>query len=132
MMNILSSLVGFFTGGSKTSDSVIDSVKRAGDMLLFTPEEKAISNQKGLELFIKYQEATLPQNVTRRMIAIVVVMLWGFIVFLTIILALIGLLFDFGTFKSAGEYLFKFLKDVVNIPFGLIVGFYFLKRIVQK
>ena len=72
-MNLISSLVGFFTGGSKTADSVIDGVKRAGDMLVFTDEEKSLTNQKGMELFIKYQEATLPQNVTRRMIAIVVV-----------------------------------------------------------
>jgi len=131
-MNLISSVIGFFTGGSKTADSVIDGVKRAGDMLVFTDEEKSLTNQKGMELFIKYQEATLPQNVTRRMIAIVVVVLWASIVLLTMIMALIGLLGDFASFKAAGEYLFKFLTDVVNMPFSIIVGFYFLKRIVQK
>ena len=131
-MSILSSVVGFFTGGSKTSDSIIDGVKRATDMLVFTDEEKSLTNQKGMELFIKYQEATLPQNVTRRMIAIVIVTLWAFIVLLTLIIALTGILFEFDVFKTAGEYLFKFLVDVVNIPFGMIIGFYFLKRMIQK
>ena len=45
---------------------------------------------------------------------------------------LIGQLGDFILFKNAGVYLFKFLTDVVNIPFGIIIGFYFLKRIIQK
>lgn len=131
-MSILSSVVGFFTGGSDNANSMINGVKKATDMLIFTEEERSITNQKGMELFIKYQEATLPQNVTRRMIAIVVVMLWATIIFLTINVAMIGILFEFNAFKEAGEYLFKFLTDVVNMPFGIIIGFYFLKRIIQK
>ena len=131
-MSILSSVVGFFTGGSDSANSMIDGVKKATDMLIFTDEEKAITNQKGMELFIKYQEATLPQNVTRRMIAIVVVMLWATLIFLTVNMALVGILFEYPVFKAAGDYLFSFLTDVVNMPFGIIIGFYFLKRIVQK
>ena len=131
-MSILSSVVGFFTGGSDNANSMIDGVKKATDMLIFTDEEKSITNQKGMELFIKYQEATLPQNVTRRMIAIVVVMLWATIICLTINVAMFGIIFELAPLIEAGEYLFKFLKDVVNIPFGIIIGFYFLKRIVQK
>ncbi len=131
-MSLLSSIVGFFTGGGKTADTVIDSVKRAGDMLVFTDEEKSITNQKGMELFIKYQEATLPQNVSRRMIAIVVVVLWAFFVFITAIIGSIGIIADLETVIKASTYLFSILKDIITIPFGAIVGFYFLKRIVQK
>jgi len=131
-MSILTSVLRFFTGGSNTADSVIDGVKRAGDMLVFTPEEKSITNQKGMDLFIKYQEATLPQNVSRRAIAIVVVVLWAFIVLLTVFVTLIGMIGEFENFASAGTYLYAFLKDVINIPFSLIVGFYLLKRMLQK
>lgn len=131
-MSFLSKIVGFFTGGSNTANSVIDGVKRAGDMLVFTDEEKSLTNQKGMELFIKYQEATLPQNVTRRMIAIVVVLMWVVLVTLTVFVALIGLLGDITVFRSASDYLFKFLTDIVMVPFSVIIGFYFLKRIVQN
>jgi len=131
-MSILSSIVGFFTGGSKTADTVMDSVKRAGDMLVFTDEEKSITNQKGMELFIKYQEATLPQNVTRRVMAIVIVVLWAFVVVLTILVGLVGIIGDFANVTNASTFVYGVLKDVITIPFGAIVGFYFLKRMIQK
>ena len=130
-MGIFSGIANFFTG-NKTADSVIDGVKRATDMLIFTDEEKSITNQKSMELFIKYQEATLPQNVTRRMIAIVVVALWCLAVLITMLLGGSGILLHIETLSKTSEYYYKFMQDVINVPFGIIVGFYFLKRIVQK
>lgn len=131
-MSFLSNVVTFFTGESNTAANVIDGVKRAGDMLVFTAEEKSLTNQKGMELYIKYQEATLPQNVTRRMIAIIVVLMWVVLVALTVLTAAIGMLADLEGFKQVGVYMFKFLTDVVMVPFSVIIGFYFLKRIVQN
>ena len=98
-MNIFSSIIGFFTGGSGTADSVIDGVKRAGDMLVFTDEEKALSNQTALKLLIEYQRATLPQNVARRKIALVVVAMWALMIVFTIFIATIGILSNLENFK---------------------------------
>lgn len=130
-MGLLSGLTSFFTG-DKTADSVIDGVKRATDMLVFTDEEKSITNQKSMELFIEYQKATLPQNVTRRMIAIAVVALWLFLALLTALSGGGGIMFHVERLTEVSKYFFQFMEDVINVPFGLIIGFYFLKRIVQK
>ena len=53
-------------------------------------------------------------------------------VLLTVLVALIGQIGQWDRFLEGSEYLFRFLKDVVSIPFSLIISFYFLKRIVQK
>ena len=130
-MSIVDGILGFFTG-NKTADSIVDGVKKAGDMLVFTEEEKSLANQKGLELYIKYQEATLPQNVTRRHIAIVVIVLWSFFLFSAFIFALIGIFSAWQSFVTAGDFTFKMVNENINTPFSIIIGFYFLKRIVQK
>ena len=131
-MSIFGSIVGFFTGGSSTADSVIDGVKKAGDMMWYTDEEKAIGGREGFKLWIEYQKATLPQNAARRMIAKVIVLLWAGIVVYMVLTASIGFIFDLENFKALGKYLFKVLTDVVMIPFGLIIGFYFLKRMIPN
>ena len=131
-MNIFSSIIGFFTGGSGTADSVIDGVKRAGDMLVFTDEEKALSNQTALKLLIEYQRATLPQNVARRKIALVVVAMWAVMIVFTIFIATIGILSNLENFKILSEYLYRFFDKILNVPFMMIIGFYFLKRIIPS
>ena len=131
-MNIFSSIIGFFTGGSGTADSVIDGVKRAGDMLVFTDEEKALSNQTALKLLIEYQRATLPQNVARRKIALVVVAMWALMIVFTIFIATIGILSNLENFKILSEYLYRFFDKILNVPFMMIIGFYFLKRIIPS
>ena len=131
-MNIFSSIIGFFTGGSGTADSVIDGVKRAGDMLVFTDEEKALSNQTALKLLIEYQRATLPQNVARRKIALVVVAMWALMIIFTIFIATIGILSNLENFKILSEYLYRFFDKILNVPFMMIIGFYFLKRIIPS
>ena len=131
-MNIFNSIIGFFTGGSGTADSVIDGVKRAGDMLVFTDEEKALSNQTALKLLIEYQRATLPQNVARRKIALVVVAMWALMIVFTIFIATIGILSNLENFKILSEYLYRFFDKILNVPFMMIIGFYFLKRIIPS
>lgn len=130
-MSFMSGVISFFTG-NKNADSVIDGVKRAADMLVFTDEEKSIANQKSMEMFIEYQKATLPQNVTRRMIAITIVLLWSFLVLVTLFSGGLGILFEWARATALSEYNYKFMQDVINVPFGIIIGFYFLKRIVQR
>jgi len=131
-MGVISAITGFFTGGSNNSDSIIDGVKKAGDMLFYTPEEKAINNKLGMELYIKYQEATLPQNVARRHIAIIIVLLWTLSVVFGIMFSLIGLSLEIKWAIAFSEYVFRTINENINNPFTIIIAFYFLKRIVQK
>lgn len=131
-MSFIAKAISFFVGGSKTAESVIDGVKKAGDMLVFTDEERSINNMKGMELFIEYNKATLPQNVTRRHIAVTVVLLWTFFVLMAFIFKLIGLFGGWDSFIQAATFTFKMINENINTPFAIIMGFYFLKRIIQK
>lgn len=124
------SILSWFIGGSKSADKVIDGAIKAGDALVFTDEEKANNSNKAMELWIKFQEATLPQNETRRSIAILIIVLWVLLVFLTAISLIIGTLLQLEVFKLLYDKLFLFIREIVNDPFMLIMVFYFLKRII--
>lgn len=115
-------VLSFFTGGGKTAENVVDGVMSAGDKLFYTEEEKAEANKKGFELYIEYMKASAPFNVARRYIAVGVTYLWITNVVMTAVLHLIGLTDD-------AKFLLKILTDIVNYPFMLIMGFYFLKRL---
>jgi len=115
------SLLGWLTGGSKTAETVANGIYSGIDKLVYTDEEKADASRKGFELFIKYQEATQPQNVARRLIAMQVVAVWV----LFVMVAGVGVVFSF-------EYearLVKFIDDILNWPFMFVMGFYYAKRI---
>ncbi|PHS20252.1 MAG: hypothetical protein COA86_02870 [Kangiella sp.] len=118
------SLLGFLTGESDTAKKVVDGVINAGDALFYTDEEKAQDHSAYRDWYLKYLDATQPQNVSRRMIAIVVVFLWALFLVAGVIAQGFG-------FEDFAEYIFRTLKENVNTPFSIVVGFYFLKHIVK-
>lgn len=92
---------------------LLDKAAAAIDASVLTDEEK-------MQYFIEYQKATLPQNVTRRFLAVMVVGL-----FLTLILSSVVM------YKIDSEYsqfLYDMAKEVLLTPTSVIIGFYFLKR----
>ncbi len=106
-------------------ETATDAVVNTGDMLVFTEEEKAIANQKLLDWKLEYQKATSPQNLSRRYIAVMISVLWCFLV------ALVTGLSVFGRTLEA-DYVFKILSEVVMQPFSIVIGFYFLSHVVGK
>lgn len=113
-------MFGWLFGGSDAAASTVDGIKKGFDALVFTDEEKASANQAGMELFIKYQEATQPQNVARRFIALLIVGLFVCLV----VAGVVCFKFD----KQYSEFIFNVLADIVVNPTMLIIGFYFIKR----
>ncbi len=95
------------------------------DMSVFTEEEKAKAQQKLLDWMLEYNKATAPQNLSRRYIAIIVTALWSVMVATYVILGIIG-------FDEQAKFIYSALNDIVNPPFMIVAGFYFLAHVVGK
>lgn len=110
-------------GSDKQLDKLTTGAVNGLDKIFFTQEEKAEANQKLSEWYLKYLQATQPQNLARRLIAMVVVALWA-------LLILIGVLL-FRLDPGWSAFVFSTLDNIVNNPFMIIVGFYFLTHAVR-
>ena len=120
-------LFSFLTGKSETAEKVVDGAISGVDAMFYTDEEKAQANQKILDWKLAYATATQGQSLSRRMIAFAVTAAWLFIVMLLVVSGLLN-----GKDSAAVEWLFKVLTEVVNDPFMIIIGFYFLAHVMGK
>ena len=114
---------GAIFGSSKNTETIINGAVAGMDKIVFTKEERADANAKLGEWYLKYLEATQPQNLARRFIAIVVVGLWAVVV-------LLGIATNYFN-VSFSDYVFNTLSSVVNPPFMIIIGFYFAAHVVR-
>lgn len=119
-MNIFKSVVGFFTGGTKTADTLIEGAVKGIDTLYFSPEEKAEMSKETFQLYIEYQKATAPQNVSRRHIALGIVGVYLFLVLLMVIV--------YPFLVTYSEFIFKILSEILHWPVVTIISFFYLKR----
>ncbi len=108
MMKLLARLFG----SGDTTSAVLSGIDKAW----FTDQEKS-------GFFLKYLAATQPQNLARRLIAVIVVLLWAMLILLGVALYK----FD----PAYSDFIFSTLKDVVNTPFGIIIGFYFAAHLAR-
>jgi hypothetical protein len=120
MLNFFASL---FT--PHTVEKAVDGVYNGLDKLFFTDEEKSEASQKILDWRLKWMEATAPQNVSRRFIAIVVTLLWAFL----ILVMLAAKAFHADAYAS---YAYDVMVNVVGTPFSIILGFYFLAQVASR
>ena len=118
-MNILASIFG----SAKNTETIVDGATKGLDKLFFTKEEKSEANQKLSDWYLKYLAATQPQNLARRLIAMIVVGVWAIL-----ILFGVGIRWFSITYS---DYVFTVLTDVVAQPFLLVTGFYFLTHAVR-
>lgn len=100
---------------------------KAGDALFFTEEEKSVASQKKLDWTLEYMKATAPQNVSRRVIAFIIVILWA----LLVIVAVVAGWFARGP-GTYSQFVFNTLKEIVSQPFTVVIGFYFLTQLVRS
>lgn len=116
-------LFGAIFGSSKNTETIVEGAVKGLDALVFTDEEKSQVNAKLGDWFLKYLQATQPQNLSRRLIAVIVVALWAFMI-------LLGLaVHPFN--ETYSERIFYTLQDVVNTPFSIIIGFYFAAHLAR-
>ena len=120
MFSILKSIFASPENTSKSLDALINT----GDALFFTDEEKSKASQVKMDWYLKYLDSTKSQNVARRLIAVVITGLFSFLVVLATLIYPLSVTYS--------TFVFTVLKDVVMLPFSGIIGFYFLKQIVQK
>jgi len=125
-MGILSAVFGT----AKNTDKIVDGAVKGIDKLVFTNEEKAEYQAKAADWFLRYLEASQPQNVSRRLIAVVVSAVWAFYSVLTAIVGLLELYLGGGTTVGA-EFLAGTGIKLVLPSFGLIVSFYFIKHMIS-
>jgi len=123
-MSWLKSTLGWIIGGSNAAEKTIETGAKMLDNAFYTDQEKADNHNKILDWFLEYQKATAPQNVSRRIIAIMVVSLWCLMILAGLILYKID--------KEYCDFIFAQLRDVVNNPFMIIVGFYFVTQVVRS
>ena len=119
-MGILSKIFG----NSDNAEKLVDGATKGLDKMFFTKEEKADANQKMSEWYLRYLEATQPQNVSRRFIAIIVTLLWAGLVVAGVALRWLS--------YEMSDYVFKVLDDVVTTPFMLVISFYFARRLIGE
>ena len=105
-------ILGAIFGNSKNTETVLSGIDKA----FFTKEEKS-------EYFLKYLGATQPQNMARRLIAIIVVALWAALILLAAAV--------FPWMPDWSEFIFKTLRDNVNTPFSIIIGFFFAAHLAR-
>jgi hypothetical protein len=110
-------------GSDKQLDKLTTGAVAGLDKMFFTKEEKAEANQKLSDWYLKYLAATQPQNLARRLIALIVVALWAFLILFGVLL--------FRLDPGWSAFVFSTLNNIVNNPFMIIVGFYFLTHAVR-
>lgn len=107
----------------KNRDKLVDGAVSGFDKMFFTKEERADASGKLGEWYLKYLAATQPQNLARRFIAIVVVLLWAALIIGGILIRWIN--------YELSDYIYRILTDVVAVPFGIVIGFYFLTHVAR-
>jgi len=118
------SFFGWLFGAPKAAEKVLDGVMSAADKLVFTDEERAEMAAKTREWFLRYLEASKPQNVARRLIAIVVSGAWVACIAIALLARAMGA-------ADYADYAMKMLSDVVLTPFSIIIGFYFAAHAIR-
>ena len=118
-MGLLSKLFS----SNKSVDTAVNGVVNGIDALFFTDEEKSRASMEGLKLQIEMAKALGPSNIARRVIAISVTGLWCFHVLLATGLQLAG-------FEDQAAFIFLVVKNTLNIPFVVVISFYFAKRMI--
>ena len=128
MLGIIKSI---FASGD-TSSKVVDGVLKAGDALVFTDEEKSQASQTRMEWYLKYLQATLPNNLSRRFLAFMVAGVWVVLVITAAVLAILSALMDSAAAGIAAKSIADILGGYVMIPFGGIMAFYFATHLIRK
>lgn len=119
-MSLLSSIFG----NSDTANKVAEGIYNGVDKLVFTDEEKADASREGFKLWIEYQKATQPQNIARRLIALLIVSVWAVLVLVAA--------FVYPLSPDYSAYLLELLWKAVMPSIVVIISFYFYKRIASE
>lgn len=117
-------IIGAIFGSAKNTETVVNGAVAGLDKMFFTKEEKAEHQAKMSEWFLKYLEATQPQNLARRLIALIIVTLWALLV--------VAAVASYPLDPAFSTFVFDTLADVVMNPFLMVMGFYFAAHVLRS
>lgn len=117
-------ILGAIFGSSKNTETLVNAGVSGLDKMFYTQEEKAEGMADLREWFLRYLEASQPQNLARRAIAICVVGLWAALIVVAV--AAWSFLPEFS------DYVFNVITEAVLTPFNIIIGFYFLAHLTRQ
>lgn len=124
-------LIGKMFGDADVVKKAADGIYNGLDKAIFTKEEKAEFNQKRMELYLKFVEATAPYKIARRFIAIIITVVWALLVLACATLGIIGG-FDNPGAKDSAVFVLSLLNEVVHWAILSVLGFYFGDRFFKK
>ena len=97
---------------------------------------------KAVELLVKWQDATSHQSPARRFIAITVTLVWVFFASVWAVSKICGRVFYDVVYVNGEEVLnsltllsnevSRFMVDNINVPFSIVMGFYFTMAVVNS
>jgi hypothetical protein len=102
--------------------SVAGAVASGIDKAFFTDQERGTWT-------LKYLNATLPMNLSRRIIAMTITGIWALSALTLLLLTVAAGLFESSVFAQTAQGVYQFMRDILNIPFGLTMTLYFGKGI---
>lgn len=114
-------MFGWLFGGSKAADKTVDSISNGIDKMFYTDEEKADANKEAFKLFIEYQKATQPQNLARRLIALIIIGLFALLTLIVVVAWPLN--------PDYSDFILGVLSRNVLPLAVVVVSFYFYKRI---
>lgn len=124
-------LLAAIFGSSKNTETIVDGAVAGLDKIVFTQEERSDANLKMSEWYLRYLQATEPQNLARRLIAILIVCLWGLLVLIGAAARGVEVAFNIAGEDSFSLFVFQILADIVNAPFLMVMGFYFAAHLAR-
>ena len=125
---MISGIATFFAGlfsSTKLQDTAIDAVRKLGNLDEMSMQEKS-------DFLLQYMNATKHQSPVRRLIALVLSVLFGLLIVTWLVAAGVGYYFDIVASLEFAGAVKMFLVDVVQTPFSIILSFYFVLNIAQK
>ena len=111
-------------GDSDNANKIVDGAISGLDKAFFTAEERADASGKMAEWYIRYLEASQPQNLARRYIALLVVWLWAVLILASLVL------YPFS--EELSDLAYNTMTEAVLDPFLLVMGFYFAAHVVRN
>lgn len=127
ILSIIGAGFSWLTGNSNSANKAVDAVINSGDALIFTDQEKDISNHKKLDFIIDHAKATQKMSISRRVIT-------ASVSFLFIVFSLIWAVAAYYD-TSVGSYsveIKSFMKEIILQPFSIILAFYFITPMVTR
>ncbi len=120
-------MFSWLTGNSDATNKAVDGAVSLLDNAFYTDQEKSAAGLKVLEFKMKFAETTQHMSISRRWIVCAVTAMWTLTVFV-----MLGMGVLLGKDATSVKFLFEAFRDVVNPPFMVIVGFYFLSQVAGK